>query len=135
MPCKIQKSPTKSAIISILINIVLTLIFVNIFGYIGIIVATIIASVISTLLLLLMFKKKNGTLLNKALYTNLIKIILASCIMAGIIIVMNMLTNNIYLINDLVSIIVKALIGCVCGGIAYLGILYLSKFDFKLKEL
>lgn len=129
------KSPTKSAIISILINIVLTLILVNFFGYIGIMVATIIASIISTILLFSMFKKKNGSLLNKALYLNFLKILIASIFMIGIIIVTNIFTNELYIINDLITIIAKALIGGLCGGILYIIILYIIKFDFKLKEL
>lgn len=129
------KSPTKSAIISILLNIILTLILVNYLGYIGIIVATIISSVASTVLLLMMFRKKYGTLLNKALIVNFVKIIIASIIMLLVLILTNNLINDISIGNELVTTIAKALIGGISGGIAYLVALFISKFDFKLNEL
>ena len=129
------KSPTKSAIISILTNIILTLILVNIVGYIGIVIATIIASVVSTVLLLRMFRKKNDSLLNKQLVHNFIKIICAAILMALIIIISNQLTANLFVINEIVTIITKAAIGFAFGAIIYLASLYLMKFDFNLKEL
>ena len=128
------RSPTRSAIISIATNIILTLILVRVVGYIGIIIATIIASITSTILLLYMFKRKNGNIINKKLLINLVKIVIGTAVMTGIVIFANKYIANIYLMNDLVTTIVRALIGGIIGLIVYLTTLFLLRYDFKLKS-
>lgn len=128
------KSPTTSAIISILLNIVLSIAFVKPFGYKGIIIATIISSIASTFLLVRKFNIKHEKLIDKELWKNIIKIIIASVIMLVIILIINQLTTNIFIINELISSVAKAIIGGVIGGIAYLIVLFIMKFDFKLRS-
>ena len=129
------KSPTKSAIISIMLNIILTLILVNFIGYIGIIIATIIADIISTVLLMLMFRKRSGNLMNKALTIDVIKITLASISMLFVIILTNNFTNGLQIGSEFITIISRAIIGGIVGIVVYLLVLFISKFDFKLNEL
>lgn len=126
------KTPTKSAIIAILINIALSILLVKPLGYIGIIIATVISSFISTFLLIIMFNKKYGKLLNKRLWLNILKIIVAVVFMILAILIINNFTSDIFVINSLISDIIKASLGVVAGGIVYLIILAITKFDFKL---
>lgn len=127
------KSPTKSAIISIVTNIVLTLLFVKPFGYKGIIIATVIAAAVSTFLLIYMFNKKNGNLLDKELLKNIMKILIAGAIMLIAILIANKLTIKIWVYNELITDIAKAIIAGTIGGIGYLISLYFMRYNFKLK--
>ena len=127
------KSPTKSAIISILLNIALSLILVKPLGYIGIIIGTVVSSFVSTFLLIKMFNKNHEPLLDKNLWTNILRIVIAAVIMLGIILITNYLTSNIFVINELVTEISKAIIGGAIGGIAYLISLAVMKYNFKIQ--
>lgn len=127
------KSPTKSAIISILLNIVLSLILVKPLGYIGIIIGTVVSSFVSTFLLIKMFNKNHEPLLDKNLWMNVLRIVIAAVIMLGIILITNYLTSNIFVINELVTEISKAIIGGAIGGIAYLVSLAVMKYNFKIQ--
>lgn len=127
------KSPTKSAIISILLNIVLSLILVKPLGYIGIIIGTVVSSFVSTFLLIKMFNKNHEPLLDKNLWMNVLRIVIAAVIMLGIILITNYLTSNIFVINELVTEISKAIIGGAIGGIAYLISLAVMKYNFKIQ--
>ena len=127
------KCPTKSAIIAIILNIILSLLLVKPFGYIGIIVATIISSFTSTFLLIKMFNKHHEKLMDKALWINILKIAISSIVMMAVVIITNKLTANLFVFNELVSEIIIAIIGAISGGIAYLGVLFITKFDFKLQ--
>jgi len=126
------KTPTKSAIIAIISNIIFTLILIKPFGYKGIIIGTIISSIIFTILLFIKFKKEYGTLIDKQLKRNGLKIILASTLMLIIIFIVNNLTNNIYIYNELISYIIKPIIGAAIGLIVYILILVISKYNFKM---
>lgn len=126
------KSPTKSAIIAILLNIILSIILVKPLGYIGIILATIISSFVSTFLLISMFNKNHEKLLDKKLWINIFKIVIASIIMLLVILVINHFTAILFVGNELISSIIKAVIGGLGGGIIYLLVLAITKFDFKL---
>lgn len=128
------KSPTTSAIISILLNIVLSIAFVKPFGYIGIIVATIISSMVSTFLLIRRFNIKHEKLIDKELWKNIIRVIIAGVLMLIVILLVNKLTAGIFVINELMSSIIKAIIGGICGGIVYLVLLFIMKFDFRLRS-
>lgn len=128
------KTPTKAAVISILINIVLSLVLVKPLGYLGIITATVISSVASTFLLIKMFNKRHEKLLDKQLWINILKIGLAAIFMLIIILVINSFTAHLFIVNELISEILKATIGCIGGIIGYLIMLILMKFNFKLKE-
>ena len=80
-----------------------------------------------------MFNKNYGKILNKKLLLNILKILIASMVMLVVIIIMNQLTANLFIINNLLSEISKAVIGALFGGICYLIVLYITKFDFKLQ--
>ena len=127
------KSPTKSAIISIILNIILSLILVKPLGYIGIIIGTVVSSFVSTFLLIKMFNKHHEPLLDKALWINILKIVIASAIMLGIILIANYFTADLFVMNELISEILKAIIGGITGGIAYLIALVVMKYDFKIQ--
>lgn len=126
------KSPTRSAIIAILLNIALSLVLVKPFGYIGIIIATIISSFVSTLLLIIMFNRNHEKLMDKSFWVNVIKILVASIFMLAVVIIVKMLLADIFVINEMVSEILKAVIGAVAGGAIYIVILLLMKFDFRI---
>lgn len=127
------KSPTKSAVIAIILNIILSILLVKPFGYIGIIVATITSAAITTFLLIKMFNKKYEKLIDKTLLINILKIGIAGIVTLVVILVSNSLTINVFVINDLISEIIKAIIGGGIGIISYLIILFITRFDFKLK--
>lgn len=127
------KTPTKSAIIAILINIALSILLVKPLGYIGIIIATVISSFISTVLLIIMFNKRHGKLLNKKLWNNILKIVIAAIFMILAILIINNFTSEIFIVNNIISDIIKALLGVIAGGLVYLIILGIIKFDFKLR--
>jgi len=128
------KSPTTAAVISIICNIILTLILVKPLGYKGIIIATIIASVISTIILYIKFNKKYGKLADKNFWNNIIKIIFGSLIMLISIFIVNNVTNNIYIINEIVSDISKAVIAGIISIPMYLLSLVILKFNFKTNK-
>lgn len=128
------KSPTKSAVIAIVINIILSIVLTKILGYIGIIISTVIASIVSTILLIAMFSKKNGKLIDEKLCKDTGKIFISSLIMAIIIVVVNKLINDIFINNGILIDIVKAIIETLVGIIIYLLSLFLMKFDFEIKK-
>lgn len=126
-------SPTRSAIISIILNIILSLILVKPFGYKGIIIGTLIASITSAFLLIRRFNIKYEKLIDKKLWKNIFKIVLAGIAMLATMLVVNHFTSSIFIVNELVSDITKAAIGGLAGGIIYLLLLFIMKFDFKLE--
>lgn len=127
------KSPTISAVIAIVLNIILSILLVKPLGYIGIILATIISSFISASLLIKMFNKRNGKLINKELWKNILKIAIASIVMIISILIVKHFAMNIFFINNLISEILQAIIGGLIGGIIYLTTLFLMKFNFKFQ--
>ena len=126
------KSPTRSAIIAISLNIILSLILVRPFGYRGIIIGTLISSFISAFLLIRRFNIKYEKLIDKKLWMNILKILLAGVIMFAIMLVINQFTASIFVVNVLVSEIIRAIIGGIAGGLTYLLLLFVMRFDFKL---
>ncbi len=126
------KSPTKSAVIAIITNIVLTITFAKPFGYKGIIIATVISSVISTIMLLQMFKKKYGTLLNKEFIMNILKITIAATIMFIVLMIFKKYINLIYFISNFVSLILQLLISALIALITYILALTIMKYKIKL---
>lgn len=127
------KSPTRSAVIAISINIILSLLLVKPFGYKGVIVATIISSFTSAFLLIRRFNKKYEKLIDKKFFVNIIKIILAGIVMFATMIIINQFTTSIFVINELISQITRAIIGGLAGGLVYLLLLFILRFDFKLQ--
>lgn len=127
------KSPTRSAIMAISLNIILSLAFVKPFGYKGIIIATLISSFTSAFLLIRRFNKKYEKLIDKKFAMNILKIVLAGIIMFATMFIINQFTTSIFVINELVSQIVKAIIGGFAGGLLYLLVLFILRFDFKLQ--
>ena len=126
------KSPTRSAIIAICLNIILSIILVKPLGYKGVLIGTIISSFTSAFLLIRRFNKEYEKLIDKKQCLNILKILLSGIVMFSIMIIVNKFTLNMFVVNELISGIMKSIIGGMVGGIAYLLSLFAMKFDFKL---
>ena len=125
------KSPTKSAIIAIIINIVFSVVLAKVMGYIGIIIATVIAAFISTILLIVMFNRKRGSLIGKKLWIDIMKILIATVIMTITIIIVGKIINNTFINNG----ILKSIIAMLVGISVYLLSLFFMRFNFEPKKV
>ena len=128
------KSPTKSAIIAI-INIVFSVVLAKVMGYIGIIIATVIAAFISTILLIVMFNRKRGSLIGKKLWIDIMKILIATVIMTITIIIVGKIINNTFINNGILNDILKSIIAMLVGISVYLLSLFFMRFNFEPKKV
>ena len=129
------KSPTKSAIIAIIINIVFSVVLAKVMGYIGIIIATVIAAFISTILLIVMFNRKRGSLIGKKLWIDIMKILIATVIMTITIIIVGKIINNTFINNGILNDILKSIIAMLVGISVYLLSLFFMRFNFEPKKV
>ena len=129
------KSPTKSAIIAIIINIVFSVVLAKVMGYIGIIIATVIAAFISTILLIVMFNRKRGSLIGKKLWIDIMKILIATVIMTITIIIVGKIINNTFINNGKLNDILKSIIAMLVGISVYLLSLFFMRFNFEPKKV
>ena len=129
------KSPTKSAIIAIIINIVFSAVLAKVMGYIGIIIATVIAAFISTILLIVMFNRKRGSLIGKKLWIDIMKILIATVIMTITIIIVGKIINNTFINNGILNDILKSIIAMLVGISVYLLSLFFMRFNFEPKKV
>ena len=129
------KSPTKSAIIAIIINIVFSVVLAKVMGYIGIIIVTVIAAFISTILLIVMFNRKRGSLIGKKLWIDIMKILIATVIMTITIIIVGKIINNTFINNGILNDILKSIIAMLVGISVYLLSLFFMRFNFEPKKV
>ncbi len=122
------KSPVRAGVVSMLSNILLNLILSYYYSFIGLAIATTIAAIINFIILIWYSSKHNIYHLTATFYKLLIKIIIASLVMAAFI----LYNNNNYLDATAINRIIMLSYEVIISIVIYIALLFL--FNVKLKS-
>ncbi|MBQ6860325.1 MAG: murein biosynthesis integral membrane protein MurJ [Clostridia bacterium] len=107
-----SKTPMKTSIIAILINLVLSICLVKVMGYTGLPLATSITSIVIGFIMMFLVNNKIKGIINKETIKEIIKIVIASLIMAFLILIIKKLIVGETFVLTLLRILIS-----VTGGI------------------
>lgn len=120
---KDTKTPVIAAIVSIIVNIILSIALINPLGVIGIAISSSIAGYVNVYVIC---HKTNGWFtLNKEIFTNLLKIIIASSLLLGVMLLMARYEGPIQRTKIQELLLVSAM--SIAGAVSYVASLYLLK--------
>lgn len=127
------KIPMATSIVSIVVSIILGYILAPIMGIVGLGLAFSIGSIANALILYILIRNevKQIRVQEKTIFTFIVKIIIASCVMALVVqIIKNVSANYVYM-DRFWGVFVQTALAIIFGGGAYLILTYL----FKLEEI
>jgi putative peptidoglycan lipid II flippase len=115
------KTPLYTSIVAIGLNIILSVVLVGYYGVVGLPMAQSLAAALETLVLLVILKKRLGTVGGRSIVRGVSKMVLANLIMASVIYVLVARVLPLYAVDRGFHVVApKFALICLAAGTAYL---------------
>lgn len=125
------KTPVVNSVIMVVINVVLSLVMMNFYGIRGLALATSLSFLIGACLLLAVLKKKFGNFMSNRNRQDILKIVLATAVMAVV-------STLVFRMTSTLGFKIALLAAIIAAGIVYLGlilVLRVSEVHNMIKKL